>query len=229
MIKQLYSTIRHTLDHRTQYRGSKDICRGGMHLENRMYTADHLTRIHIEHVSTTPEFFPELSVFHCTMFPDLRTDLNVVLGFDLVQVGGVYTLAIADPTIVYGDDLTKRYAQEFDEVYNSYWSDDHFPAQTRDLPEWGRDFFSDRVVYLGAPIDTHRFCDYVRDLCEMHLAHTPRACKTELADKWFGMVNYCRTQRGNKKTESMLARSLGPTLAKIYMQSIMFPEDTYIV
>lgn len=224
--KELFQSMRQTLDAKAGFQGRKNIARGGMFLENRIYSSEHLKRIHIEHVRTTPEFYPPLSVFHCTMFPDLKTDLNVVLGFDLVEVAGVHTLAIADPTIVYGEDWHQEYSLRFNGVRDIYWSD--ADPLTRPLPDWGLDFFSDGVVYLGAPIDTTRFCEYTVDLSEMHLDYSPRACSKGLSEKWTGIAQYCRTQRGNKKTEQMLAKALGPTLAKVYMKSMMFSEDIYI-
>lgn len=211
-----------TLVHSCTMEKKRIISKGGMDFKNEFFKTPSIDRIHIEHAHTVPGEMPDIQVFHSTMLPNPAKDFPVVLGIDLVRVNGVYTLAIADTTIVYGDALPGDYEEDFLKIHTAWWR--NVPTSTRKMPVWGDQLFSDKVVYLGAPMDVDRFIGYVHDLVDMHIEYEPAQGKKD-SSKGIkkGLQKYCALQRSNKKTFNILENSLGTTLAHDYMRRIMFP------
>lgn len=222
IIRDLYSYMSKTLVHSCIMEKKRIIAKGGMYFKNEFFKTPFLERIHIEHAHTVPGATPDIQVFHSTMLPDPATNFPVVLGVDLVRVNGVYTLAIADATVVDGDALPKDYEEDFLKIHTKWWR--NVPTSTRPMPEWGGQLFSDKVVYLGAPMDTDRFVNYVHDVVDMHIDYEPAQGKKESSRGIKkGLQKYCALQRSNKKTFNILENCLGTSLAHEYMEKIMFP------
>jgi len=200
------------------------VAKGGMYFHNEFYRTPHVDRIHIEHAHTVPYCMPDIQVFHSTLLPNTTVNFPVVLGIDLVRLNRVFTLAIADATVICpGLEMPPEYRTSFEALHTTYWG--NVPSKTRHMPEWGGLLFSDSCVYLGAPMDTDRFVEYTHALVDMHLEYKPAFATapgySDQARK--GLERYCALQRSNKKTFNILENCLGTVLAEEYMQKIMFP------
>lgn len=223
IIRDLYATMGNTLAQRCTLQKKRTVAKGGMYFKNEFYQTPSIDRIHIEHAHTVPYCMPDIQVFHSTFLPNTAVNFPVVLGIDLVRLNRVFTLAIADATLVCGTEMPPDYRTSFDALHTTYWG--NVPSKTRHMPEWGGLLFSESCVYLGAPMDTDRFVEYTYALVDMHLEYQP-AVATDPgypAEAKSGLERYCALQRSNKKTFNILENCLGTVLAEEYMHKIMFP------
>ena len=172
------------------------------------------------HVSTAHQSM--VRVVHATMYPRTRFDAPI-LSVDFVSVGAQPAYAMVD-TFPVTDHL--HLPEEYRDAVVDLQS--HFgfePVRRSALPTWAKDICSNRCIVVERPFDSNAMCEYIIQLCAMHLEY----CKGLEASRDYRRIRmnhlrFCRGQLKNTRIRSSLASSFSEDLigANEYMNKVFF-------
>jgi|TARA_B100001094_G_scaffold28683_1_gene23986 phycocyanobilin:ferredoxin oxidoreductase len=187
-----------------------------VHIVNEMWKSTGLRKIHLETGKAQG-----MDVLHCVLFPDPRYNIPI-FGCDIVATPATVTAAIVDVSPVYGTD---RVYPDIARVANSFTF-----KHMRPLPLWSEEIFSPHCKFmrLKSEIDKANyycvvslylriFCDVVRDAKHDHF--WPNVMRRIDDQIW-----YCKSQKKNDKTLSVLSKWFDREFAEKYIDTILFDE-----
>lgn len=176
-----------------------------MTIRNECLTSETFRKVHIEHAT-----YGDLDIVHHVAFPHFSYDIPI-LGIDMIQKKGIPTMAIADVSGKCGFEYAIVELQNRHKIHDQ---------KKRELPDWGREIFSEHCVFLDAP-NPEVFESYVADLLKVYIdfAMHQGPCITNRKQE---QIRYCTHQLQNTRTRSLLQKAFGMTLADGYMQDVMF-------
>ena len=172
------------------------------------------------HVSTAHQSM--VRVVHATLYPRPRFDAPIV-SVDVVSVGAQPTYAMVD-TFPVSDNLhlPEDYHDAVVDLQSRFGVQ---PVHRSSLPLWAREICSNRVIMVDRPFDSNAMCDYIVNLCAMHLEY----CKGVEASRDYRRIRmnhlrFCRGQLKNTRIRTALASSFSGGLiqANEYMNKVCF-------
>ena len=203
-----------------------------MQIENRVYESFCFRKLHIE-VAVQQD---GLQVLHCVMYPRNTFDVPI-LSLDMVAYNGRPTFAIVDPCPVSQDlSLPRVYATSVMSLQQKYGV-----VTNSDIPEWGRNIFSDFCIQLRPESPEHvgRFLKYALALVHFHLQFARLALPVKSTDDARGPgkektreiheshARFSANQLRNDKTRQILEKRFGADTAREYMERMMFDVEPF--
>ncbi len=193
-----------------------EIHHNDVHIFNEMWKCNGLRKIHLETGQAKG-----LEVLHCVWFPDPSYNLPI-FGADIVATPTVVTAAIVDISPVSGTDWIYEEIGKVSELY-------HF-KEPRELPEWA-DIFSDHMKFqrIRDEIEVANFycivLEYLRIYKEaVRNSKQDSPCSVLTGERFDDQTRYCKQQKKNRKTSSVLSKWFDKGWAEDYIDSILFDE-----
>lgn len=188
---------------------------------NRVWANDSVRRAHIDVVDARDT--KGLWMMHVCVFPQLHNN-GPIYGFDVIAGKNKMTGAFHDfsPSIEPNHDMILGY-------YNSV--EDFIPKKQRELPEWARNIFTDKMLAAGnvntieeaviiIQIALKNLRAYFDEIVEYN--HTADYDEVAKAQDW-----YCHNQQQNPHTpRTMKSLGLPEEDVDIFCRDMLFPKIT---
>lgn len=186
---------------------------------NRVWANDDVRRAHLDVVDARDS--RGLWMMHVCVFPALNND-GPIYGFDVIAGKNKVTGAFLDfsPSRTENHEMIQGYKE----------SVEHFiPKKQRELPEWARNIFTDKMLAAGNVTDEAEITEIIAlalDNLVAYLAdigqYTGGALDPEVVD---AQNYYCENQKKNPHTKNVM-KSLGLPEADVekFCNDMLFPE-----
>jgi len=188
-------------------------------IQNRCYQAPQFRKLHIE----LAQVGTNLDILHCVMYPRFDYPLPI-FGADLIGGKAGISAAIVDisPTVSMPSSISDPIKQ---------WQSQSNFTQPRELPEWGKEIFSEFCVFVRpqGELEEELFFQTVEKYCaqvcaiasdlsfESNLVSDEEKAKIQARQRY-----YCQQQQQNDKTRRILEKAFGKEWADRYMNTVLF-------
>jgi len=186
---------------------------------NRVWRNASVRRAHIDVVDARDT--KGLWMMHVCVFPELHNNAPIY-GFDVIAGKNKITGAF--------HDFSPSTDPEHPMIQGYYDSVDHFvPKKQRELPEWARNIFTDKMLAAGNVTDEAECTEIIRIATDNLHAYFDEVSEFNSSEKVTKVAEahnyYCENQRQNPHTANVM-KSLGLPEADVdlFCKEMLFPK-----